>query len=102
MPMDPRTAPKRDLVTAYTAAFGGEGGRMILADLDAFVRGNMASQRDRLGRIDPFQVVAEAAARRVLERIQAMAVMGKNPEWLAIDRGLQLAGAETKLERSNG
>ena len=60
----------------------------------------MAARRDKQDRIDPYQVVAEGAAKRVLDRIQSMAAMNKNPQWQAIETGRQLAAAQSKESRS--
>ncbi len=70
---------------------------MVIADLTAFVEANMASQKDKQGRIDPFQVVAQAAAERVLKRIEALSKMSSNPEWLQIDAARQAATADSRL-----
>lgn len=94
MPLTAANAPDRDLVTAYTLTFGNEAGRIVLDDLYTFVTKNMAAQRDKEGRIDPFQVVAENAAERVLKRIQSMAQMSKNPQWQAIEASRQMAVAQ--------
>lgn len=98
MPLDPRTAPDREMVKAYMLTFGQEWAKPVLADLETFVRVNMASKKDRLDRIDPFQVVAQEAARRVLERIHAMSSMHDNPEWQAIERTRQMAAAQQKAK----
>jgi hypothetical protein len=92
----PEDAPPRELVHAYMLAFGNEAGKIVLADLDTFVRGNMAAKKDKLDRIDTSSCIAELAARRVLERIQSLAMMAGDPNWKEIDRQRQFAAAKLK------
>jgi hypothetical protein len=97
MPLDPRTAPPRELVQAYTLCFGNAAGKVVLADLTLFVEANMAAQKDLQQRVDPYQVVGQVAAERVLKRIQTMAQMGNSHDWLQIDAARQMVAAESKL-----
>src|SRR4051812_37207821 len=97
MALNPRTAPDRELVKAYSWLFGLDAAKPVLADLDLFVRGNLHTKiTDKEGRIDPFQLAVVEGARRVLDRIQSMASMGDNPAWLKIDKLRQMAAANQK------
>lgn len=97
MPINSQNAPPRELVKAYTLTFNDAAAKVVLADLETFVEVNMASQKDKLGRIDPFQVIAQEAARRVLQRIRSLSKMSSNPDWLRADAARQAATAEQRL-----
>lgn len=89
--LTPENAPSRDLVRAYILTFGnGEAAKMVLEDLDLFIRANLAGKtKDRMDRIDPLALAVAEGARRVMERIRSMQDMEKNPQWQAIEQQRQ-------------
>lgn len=98
MKLTDATAPGREIVLAYTLTFGGEGGKMVLADLAKLVDDMAQNKSDKAGRVDPYKIVATDAMREMLARINRLRLMSADPEWQAIERRRQLTIAQQKEE----
>lgn len=96
MPMDPRTAPTRDMVKAYMLAQNGEGGKMMMADLEAAVELIGRDKYDKEGRMDPLRLAAADAVREFFRRMKRIPAMANDPEWQEADRIRQIAAAAQK------